>query len=376
MFYRQAAPPPPPKNKCKQYTGKCWYFCVKFKINCSLWLLLVFAAFMVYLNDNYINLTISLPDTINIASSSSSPTTSKKTNSMNNELSYLHPFAFRSVGYGTCPYTMASYPNVGPSIPFICPSNKPYRIGSAWYLKEDLLDGDNEKTEKNDKDEKDKNKPKETNIDKFFAQFEIVKSVMENNTDSKEKGINKRLKKVEGLHLSYLYTSCQTKKEVETIHNEWNDIIKSDEYESIFKEYGYESWTDIEVCFDRILCMNDNHYGGVTYGLYLDDKSQELMHKLVAKTEEIQMDNYNIDLTFKRIEQQSFHITLGTITNTKDYNAFDGKKLMDLMNQQTMNKFPCIKLSKQPPIQDYICKNKKTLQKTLPKFEWDCTDLR
>ena len=148
MFYRQAAPPPPPKNKCKQYTGKCWYLCVKFKINCSLWMLLVFAAFMVYLNDNYINLTISLPSNLNIASFSPSSSSSTGGSSVADAPSYLNPFAIRSVGYGTCPFTAPSYPNIGPDIPFICPSNKPYRISSAWYLKEDLMEGDNGKEAK------------------------------------------------------------------------------------------------------------------------------------------------------------------------------------------------------------------------------------
>ena len=107
MFYRQPAPPPP-QSKLKRYAGKCWYFCVKFKINCSISMLLVFALFMVYLNDNYVNLTISIPSTVlNFASfsgtaSSSSSTSSKSTIGIDAELSYLHPFAFRSVGSGSC----------------------------------------------------------------------------------------------------------------------------------------------------------------------------------------------------------------------------------------------------------------------------------
>ena len=342
-------------------------------------MLLVFAGFMVYVNDNYINLTISLPSNMLNLASFSATSNLKSTTSIDHELSYLHPFAFRSLGYGTCPYTTPVYPNIGPDIPFICPSNKPYRISSAWYLKEIMLDkkekSDKSNNEDDNKDDNAENKfPKD--IAEFFAQFERLKSVMDNSTGSKEKGITKKLKKTDGLHLTYLYTSCQTEKEVKTIHDEWNNIMQEMEYKSIFKEYGYASWDDVEICFDRVLCMNDNHYGGVTYNLYLDHKSQELMQKLVAKTEEIQEEKYEIDLTFKRIDQQSFHITLGTITNTKDYNAFDGKALMDLINDETNNKFPCIKLRKEPPIQNFICKNKKTLQKTLPKFEWDCIDLR
>ena len=372
MFYQAPfQPPPPPTSKFKKYTGKCWYFCVKFKINCSIWMLLAFAALMIYFNDNYINLTISLPSTMSIlsfggqdsASSFSSSSSSSLSSTGSDSIpSYLHPFALYKVPYGSCPFTTPAYPNIGPDIPYICPSTKPYRIGSAWYLEQDLLDNRKDKDDNKD-------------IMQFFAEFERLKSIMTNNTDSKEKGMTKRLKKTDGLHLSYLYTSCQTQKEVKTIHDEWNDIIQTTEYQSIFKEAGYKSWEDVQVCFDRVLCMNDNYFGGVTYNLYLDKKSQDLMQKLVAKTEEIQENKYNVDLTFKRKDQQSFHITLGTITNTKDYDAFDGKELMDIINDATKGRFPCIKLTKKPPIQNYICKNKKTLQKASPKFDWDCTDI-
>eukprot|EP01083_Nonionella_stella_P000071 199_1 len=357
MFYRSPGQlPQRPQTKFQKISGKLWHFCVKIKFSCSVWMLLVFGLFVIYLNDNYTNFTISIPNTQLLSRFTSVSSTSS------GAIPYLNPNALHG-GYGTCPYTTPTYPNIGPDIPVICPSKKAYRIGAAWYLKEDIL--------------KHRDKSKDTkDITQFFKVFDTLKGIVDNTTDALDQAVTKKWKRTDGLHLTYSYGACLTERDAKAMHDDWANMVKLKAgYDDILKLYGYDSWTDAKVCFDQVLCMNDNHYGGVTYNLYLDTKSQEMMKRLAAKTEQIQENEYDIALTFKREEQQSFHITLGTISNTKDYDLFDGKKLMDVINKKTMGKFPCIRLTKPPPIENYMCKSTKKLAKGAPKFDWDCNDL-
>eukprot|EP01083_Nonionella_stella_P162109 531850_1 len=219
-------------------------------------MLIVFALFVIYWNNNYMNIAILLPHT-NVLSSNSKAT-----------LSYLNPNVFRSL-HGTCPFTNPMYPSIGPNIPYICPSQKPYRIGTSWYFKADILD------HREDKDDID--------IRRFFETFEKLKSIIQIYTD--DDALITRLQKANTLHLAYLYTSCQSKQEITIIHSKWPDMIEGDQYDGIFKQYGFNAWSDASICFDKVLCMNDDHSGGISFNLYLNSKSQEMMQQLAAKTE-------------------------------------------------------------------------------------------
>eukprot|EP01083_Nonionella_stella_P127283 385599_1 len=334
------------QTKFKRISRAIFFFCVQFKVTCSIWMLIVFALFVIYLNDNYMNPVISLPHT-NVLSSTA-PT-----------LPYLNPNTFRSL-YGNCPFTNPTYPSIGPDIPYICPSQKPYRIGSVWYLERDILEYRSAKDG-------------DIDIKRFFETYENIKSIILNYTD--HGAFIKRLKSTDSLHLAYLYTSCQTKQDITTIHNKWPDMIDSDHYDDIFNQYGFNSWTDATICFDRVLCMNNDNSGQISFNLYLDSMSQKMMQQLAAKTEEIQTTKHDIELTFQRVEQQSFHVTLGSVLNTEDFGSFDANKLMNIVNEKTLGQFPCIRLTQPPAIAAKMCKNTKNLQKSIPRFDWHCVEI-
>ena len=265
--------------------------------------------------------------------------------------------------------TVTDYPSIGPDISYICPSDKKYRAGLVWYLQKDIAQNIAEDDKKAADD-----------LDNFFKQIESFKQVINNNIDINNKDLQiSGMKNVESFHLSFQYFSCVTEDEIKTIKSNLDHIVKHDDIMNIIKnnKNGYKSWSDVQVCFDRVLCMNDNYYGGYMFNLYLDDESQKLMRDLVTKMEEIEEDQYNIDLTFKRVKhQQAFHISLAAIANTMDYKAFDAADLMDVINKEMNGKWPCIKLAVPPPLKDEWCFNSKKLKKDkLPKFQWKCAPI-
>eukprot|EP01083_Nonionella_stella_P078041 213359_1 len=137
------------------------------------------------------------------------------------------------------------------------------------------------------------------------------------------------LKNDEQYHLTYQYLNCQTKENIQKLVQNEHEIFGNDDgkYAKIFKEFGFDSWSDVEIGFDQILCMNDHYNGAITFDLFLDAKSQKLLKKLIERTEYIQENEFKVEPYLKRnIHQQSFHFTIGTIyIDENDYNEFDSK---------------------------------------------------
>eukprot|EP01084_Bolivina_argentea_P259755 438422_1 len=358
-FFRS---PRTPKSKSQKVKEKLWYICCSYKRSCSLWMLLLFGLTILYLRDNYkqfahTHITRFIPT---FAMSTITSTTS----STDAEISYLHPLSYKSIGYGTCPFSSPTFPNIGPNIPFMCPSKKRYRASAVWYLQKDVLQNMSEDDGSTD------------TIDEFFKNVELFKHIVRNNTDTTSGDLQITFKKTSGLNIIYQYVSCQTEADIEKLKFKWNDIIKDDEYSEILSEFGYKSWKDMKICFDKILCVAENYFGGYSFNLYLCEKSQKMLKKLITKTEEIEEKNYLVDLTFKRVEhQQAFHVELASITNIVDHKAFDAKKLMDKINKEMKGKFPCIQLVKEPPFKNEWCYNTKKLKEKSLKFQWKCAEI-
>lgn len=371
MFSFRTAPPPPPKTKLQRVKEKVWYLCCSYKIGCSVWMLTLFGLSLLYLRDNYTNISfkniMSVIPNIGQVQQDTIISNGAILKRPINDIEYLHINAYHNIGYGTCPYSNPNYPSIGPDISYICPSDKQYRAGSVWYLQKDISQNIPEKDTKSSDD-----------LDKFLKNTEVFQEIVRNNTNSNDTNLQISFKKIDKLHLTFQYISCQEENDILSLKKNWNDLVQNEDVLGIIKNAGYESWNDVQVCFDRVLCMNDNYFGGYSYNLYLNEKSQKLMKQLIDKTEEIEKKEYDIDLTFKRVEhQQAFHITLCSITNTFDYDSFDAKKLMNEINDEMKSKdWGCFKLGIPPPLKNEWCFNSKQLKdKGFPKFQWKCAPI-
>eukprot|EP00484_Ammonia_sp_Unknown_P024751 CAMPEP_0197034162 /NCGR_PEP_ID=MMETSP1384-20130603/12349_1 /TAXON_ID=29189 /ORGANISM="Ammonia sp." /LENGTH=327 /DNA_ID=CAMNT_0042464051 /DNA_START=116 /DNA_END=1099 /DNA_ORIENTATION=- len=326
-------------------------------MTCSLSMLLLFAVAVLYLNENYT--TISISPIVRMIT----PTISSTPSDTMHSIPYLHPLAYHSLAYGTCPYTNPTFPSIGPDLSSFCPSNKPMRSATAWYfdkhIRHHIAKDDTQSA---------------SDLDNFFKQYETFREIVRNNTNSSDKALEISLKKASGLHLTYQYLSCQTEQEIATLYKHWDGIINDEQVVEMMGNAG-GSWQAMEVCFDRVLCMNDNAHGGYAFNLYLDETSQELMRRLVTKTEEIEQEKYAVQLAYRRVrDQQAFHVTLASVTNMEDYDAFDARRLMERVNEE-IGSWPCIRLAVAPPFKTEMCYNTKTLQEKQPKFQWKCTDI-
>eukprot|EP01084_Bolivina_argentea_P105411 188751_1 len=344
MHSRSFLSHPLSRNKCNQCKSQLWNICVVYKFNCSLCMLFVFGLLVLYIRDNCWNISIHIPN-----QTLSENTTSSK--------SYLNKLTSHTMSSSSCPYTNPTYPSIGADMSYICPLNKPYRIGTSWYLfkhVQPILTG-------NDL----------VYFNNFIDQIDVLRSFVMNITHS-NKDLQVSFKPNNDLHMAYQYISCQSGTEINRIKSEWDKILNVNKYENIFQKYGFSSWNDLKICFDEILCMNDDYRGAVTYNLYLNEQSQNLMKELVEITEQIEQNTLDINLSFKRnIDQQSFHITLFTIVNPNDFNSFDAKLLMDMINNEIKNNIGCIMLGVQPFMRDKWCYNTRKLNDKT-KFKWNC----
>ena len=267
----------------------------------------------------------------------------KQENKKYSSLSYLHPAAFRNVGCGNCPFTNPTFGCIGPDQSFICPSNRPYYIGAGWYLSRDTVPFIN--------NEKDKQA-----LEIFFRNMDKVRNMIrdfiKNNYPNPE-AAQVTLKDDFKFHLTYQYLNCQTKSNIKTITKNRKEIFENDEnYKDILNEFGYNSIKEIIISFDKILCMNDHYNGDVTFDLFLDEKSQNLMKKLIERTERIETKQFGVKPYLSRVrDQQAFHFTIGTIyTKDADYNDLDSKGLMDKLNEEISDKFEAIPLLNYPQL--------------------------
>ena len=236
---------------------------------------------------------------------------------------------------------------------FICPRFRPYYLSVTWYFVKDTIP---HLTDENDK----------KRMSEFFKSMEEVRDIINNfvNNDYPHNDIDVILKSEKDLHLTFEYINCQKQSNIQIIDTNKMDIFgNNDRYKDIFNEFGYNSWDDVVIGFDKILCINDHANGDITYDLFLDQKSQNLMKQLIERSEEIIEKEYNINLIMHRIkDQQAFHVTIGTIyIKENDYNDFDSKLLMDTLNHKMYAKFPSIKLANYPQTKAFMKYNTLTL---------------
>ena len=266
------------------------------------------------------------------------------------EYCYLNPAALHRISdiNGNCPYTSPAFPHILPDVPLICPENKKWRHGLSWKFMPWVYP-----MIKNNPDQL-------SNLHQLLESFENIIEIMQNYAKHYERIFNQTTVRTpkhnvsDFLHIGYQYISCQSEEEIRILLQNMDEIMDDRKYLDIFKEYNYRSWSDIEICFDKVLCMN-NVGMGAGYNLYLDCKSQRMMKALINRTEYIEESEFGIDLSFHRnIHQQSFHITIGRVTVTKgDTARFDYVELMDIINDGI--NLPCIKLGGPPRMSEKSC---------------------
>ena len=223
------------------------------------------------------------------------------------------------------------------------------------------------------------NEKDKLSMNTFFERMERVRDIINEfvTLNYPHNDMEVSLKSENDLHLTYQYINCQTQTTIQMIHKNERIIFGDDnKYKSIFAKYGYQSWKDIMVSFDKILCINDHANGDITFDLFLDGPSQELMRKLIGRTEKIQLTEFNVQLNlYRQRDQQAFHVTIGTLyIKENDYNDFDSKLLMDILNHEMYATFPAIKLGNYPQVKAYMKYNTLSLLDN-HRFKWDKKDV-